>query len=243
MFSQQVVEQIGIYIYGLKDPRTDRYFYIGKGKGNRVYQHLAGDQSESKKEKINEIRESGHEPTFDIIRWGMSDSQEAIAFAIEAAIIDTLNVDRLSNINRGHGRGIGYGMLSEREVREKFQGKKFLSKERFIGFKLNKRWAPDLTPEELYEATRKMWLVGSRRNQADYALAVSFGIIREVYKIEHFSAQSKWEPFTHGRDGKELKRAKWGFVGKVAKNVQHLVNSTVDHCPINPRSVFFYLNC
>lgn len=250
MFSQQIIEQIAIYVYGLKDPRTNQYFYVGKGTGNRVYQHLASDQADSETEPrvetIREIRKAGFEPTFDVFRWGLSDSQEPIAFAIEAAIIDALNVDQLSNSVRGHGRGVGYGMLSEREVKEKFQGTKFCSNESFIGFKINKRWrwSPELTPEELYEATRKMWRVGPRRDQADYALAVSFGIVREVYKITHFNSESKWEPFTHTREVEKLKRVKWGFVGQVSNDLQHLVNTTVDHLPnATTRSPFFYLNC
>ena len=108
MFPREVIEQIGIYVYGLKDPRTNQYFYIGKGQDNRVYHHLALDEPElesnPKTEKIEEIRAAGYEPTFDVIRWGLSESEEPIAFAIEAAIIDTLNVDNLSNLVRGHGK-------------------------------------------------------------------------------------------------------------------------------------------
>jgi len=250
MFSQQIIEQIGIYVYGLKDPRTNQYFYVGKGTGNRVYEHLASDQSDSeltpKVETIREIRKEGFEPTFDLFRWGLSNSQERIAFAIEAAIIDALKVDQLSNSVRGHGRRVGYGMLSEREVKEKFQGTKLCSSESFIGFKINQRWrwSPELAPEELYEAARKMWPLGPRRDQADYALAISFGIVREVYKITRFSSESKWEPFTHTREGGKLKRVKWEFVGQVADDLQHLVNTTVDHIPsATTRSSFFYLNC
>jgi len=248
MFPREVIEQIGIYVYGLKDPRTNQYFYIGKGQDNRVYHHLALDEPElesnPKTEKIEEIRAAGYEPTFDVIRWGLSESEEPIAFAIEAAIIDTLNVDNLSNLVRGHGKGTGFGILSEDEIREKFQGEDFASGDTFIAFKLNRLWTPNLTADELYEVTRKMWRVGARRNKADYALAVSYGIVREVYEIGCFSAESRWEPFTKNRDGKPLKTRRWGFVGTISQDLQNLVNTKVSHLPNSGgQNPVFYINC
>ena len=248
MFPREVIEQIGIYIYGLKDPRTDRYFYIGKGQGNRVYDHLAlkdsGTESNPKINKIEEIRAAGHEPSFDIIRWGLSKKEESVAFAIEASIIDTLNVDQLSNLVRGHGKGSGFGMLSEREIKEKFQGADFSSSESFIAFKLNRLWTPNLSSEDLYQATRKMWRVSGRRDKADYALAVSFGIVRQVYRIDQFSPESRWERFTHDRDGTPLAKERWGFIGTVADDLQALVNTKVGHLlNATGQNPVFYINC
>lgn len=36
-FSNAVCERIGYYVYILKDPRNDTVFYVGKGKGNRLF--------------------------------------------------------------------------------------------------------------------------------------------------------------------------------------------------------------
>jgi hypothetical protein len=38
-FSPEAAEKIGLYVYRLIDPRNGHTFYVGKGKGNRVFQH------------------------------------------------------------------------------------------------------------------------------------------------------------------------------------------------------------
>lgn len=41
-FSDFTAEQLGSYVYRLRDPRDHETFYVGKGKGNRVFAHLDG---------------------------------------------------------------------------------------------------------------------------------------------------------------------------------------------------------
>jgi hypothetical protein len=43
MFSPVVAERIGWYVYALRDPRDGRLFYVGKGVGNRVFQHAQAE--------------------------------------------------------------------------------------------------------------------------------------------------------------------------------------------------------
>lgn len=38
-FKQSVIEGLKCYVYVLVDPRDNRIFYVGKGTGNRIYQH------------------------------------------------------------------------------------------------------------------------------------------------------------------------------------------------------------
>jgi hypothetical protein len=53
---------------------------------------------------------------------------------------------------------------------------------------INRRYRSDMTAEELYEATRGIWVVGPRREKAAYAMSVYQGVVREVYRIE------QWHP-------------------------------------------------
>ena len=38
-FKQSVKDALAYYVYALVDPRNNKIFYIGKGKGNRMFQH------------------------------------------------------------------------------------------------------------------------------------------------------------------------------------------------------------
>ena len=42
-FPPEVAERLQYYVYRLIDPRNGETFYVGKGKGNRVFAHARGD--------------------------------------------------------------------------------------------------------------------------------------------------------------------------------------------------------
>ena len=44
MFSQEVSDKLKYYVYRLIDPRNGDTFYVGKGKGNRVFAHANAEQ-------------------------------------------------------------------------------------------------------------------------------------------------------------------------------------------------------
>ena len=57
MFTQSVIEKLGFYVYFLQDPRTEEIFYVGKGVGNRVFNHLDGAiETDVETEKLAIIR-------------------------------------------------------------------------------------------------------------------------------------------------------------------------------------------
>ncbi len=76
-----------------------------------------------------------------------------------------------------------------------------------------------MTAEELYEATRGIWVVGTRREQAEYGMAVYQSIVREVYRIQkwHQAGTLKY----HTRDSKDFKSSgRWEFEGIVATDIR-----------------------
>ena len=59
-FSAYVTEQVGWYVYALRDPRNSKVFYIGKGQGNRVFAHAndaVAEEGDDVSQKIALIKE------------------------------------------------------------------------------------------------------------------------------------------------------------------------------------------
>ena len=52
-FDDVAAKKIGFYVYALVDPRTNKVFYVGKGKKNRWYDHIdSANNSKSKSCKL-----------------------------------------------------------------------------------------------------------------------------------------------------------------------------------------------
>ncbi len=77
------------YVYLLIDPRSNKPFYVGKGKGNRCYDHLRESETvnDKKQAMIKEIRESGNEVDVVIINDKLP---EIIALKIEGFLINSI---------------------------------------------------------------------------------------------------------------------------------------------------------
>ena len=95
------------YVYRLIDPRTYQTFYVGKGKGDRVFQHVKDAKSLISKDEdelslkislILDIIASGKQVIIVIHRRGLTNKE---ALEVEAALIDCY--PGLTNVQRGHG--------------------------------------------------------------------------------------------------------------------------------------------
>lgn len=199
-FSELTLKKINqtgeFYVYGLIDPRNSRLFYVGKGTGNRVFQHVveSSKNPESEKEKLQTIKEieiSGQHVKHILINWGLS---EAEAFAAEAALINLINYIsdiQLSNIVAGHHAN---GCLSAEEI-EKIYGAEPLNIEdvrhKILVIKVNKLYERDMSTKEVYEIVRGVWRANiSKAKQVEYVLGVYNNLIVACYKPDRWYSVS-----------------------------------------------------
>lgn len=234
MFTRSVIEKLGFYVYFLQDPRTEEVFYVGKGVGNRVFNHLEGaietDTETEKLDKIRAIVGSGNTVKHYILRHGLT---EEASFEIEAALIDFIGMKNLSNMQGGHYSS-DYGLKTSDEIMAMYHAEVFESSMPILLININKRYHRESTDEELYDATRKSWVLGKRRDKAKYVIATYRGLTREVYEIKD------WFPVEV--DGK----IRWGFNGcKANEELRKALRykSITSYFPKGAANPIKYLNC
>lgn len=208
----EVAERLGYYVYLYVDPRDGKPFYVGKGQGTRALSHL-GESAESRKcAKIEELRAAGMVPRIDILAHGLGD--EETAFRIEAAVIDLLGLDALTNEVRGW-RSLQVGRVPLSELTIYYAAQPVDVDVPALLIRINRLYRHNMTAEELYEATRGVWKLGRRREKARYAFAVFHGVVREVYEIASWHAAAT-TPYTT-RDASQLtSRGRCEFIGRIA---------------------------
>lgn len=207
------------YVYRLVDPRTYHTFYVGKGCGNRVFQHVKDvksliaseekkkdgeDRVSLKSQQIADILKAGKKVIPIIHRRGLTEDE---AFEVEAALIDAY--PGLTNIQKGHGfeRGVAniddiYKLTNAMVYTE--------PEEDYIIIKTS-----DETIQvngNLYEATRRCWRAKLENAQKyHYVFSVIKGLVREVYKVHKWV---QYEPDRIAFEGEPATDHMASFKGK-----------------------------
>lgn len=202
-FPPEVIKKLDYYVYRLIDPRNGETFYIGKGKGNRVFEHakgsLDGDSLTEKMSRIREIIISGFEVAHVIHRHGLSDKT---AFEVEAALIDAY--PGITNAVGGHGSS-ECGAMHSKEIINRYCAEVAVFKHKAILINVSKS-SLEVSP---YEATRYAWRLSKRKaEKAEIILPVIQGLIVDVFIAE------QWLPATSENfPGRETADGRFGFYG------------------------------
>lgn len=237
-----VTEHLGYYVYIYLDPRTLQPFYVGKGKGERILAHLNDDLESEKVRIIADLRSNGMSPQLEVLAHGLRD--EETAFRVEAAAIDLLGLDNLSNKVRGW-KSLQTGRMTLDELIGYYAAEPVEITHPALLIRVNQLYRHNLPADELYEITRGIWKLGERRMGVNYAMAVFEGVVREVYAV------TEWHPAlsTHysvrqfgDRDGD----GRWEFIGEVAVDEvrsRYRLRSVKEYFRQGNQSPTVYVNC
>jgi uncharacterized protein len=197
-FDNQIQEEIGCYVYALIDPINKKPFYVGKGIGNRVFDHAIGavqTNIETKKlDRIREIISKKEKVEHIIIRHGMTDAESIL---VESVLIDFLRFNdlELTNIVLGHHASM-LGMMTAEEVQRKYKAPALeeLGKG-FVIININASYGKAKATKSFYEATRGTWVMSEAKiKETRYALAEYRGFIVEVFEIERWEKiEKRWQ--------------------------------------------------
>lgn len=257
-FDDKAAEKVLFYVYALRDPRNGDIFYIGKGERNRWYDHIHEARTNDSKETlkldiIREIESAGFKVEAFILRSGIAN--EKYAYDVEGAVIHAFRL-----LNRD-GKGVGFNLTNIAEVHHPERGlvsvdvaQSLFNAQRApeidfpcVLLRLPKLWYPEMSETQLREVTEGWWdakRVKNGKKYAEYAFAVSKGVIRGAYRIDSSLWRERKAPDRDWEDDIG-KTARWGFPGCIPaldkagflnKSVKHLFK-TGDAHPVK------FLNC
>lgn len=247
-FSAAVIEALQYYVYCLVDPRTRKIFYIGKGHDNRVFAHANDSLNENisslKLDTIRDIRRSGLNVSYYIIRHGLTEDE---ALLVESVLIDMLTYNDfntemiLSNIQAGHHQwDMGIKTVDEINLIYDCPKIKINPTETLLLVSLNRSFDQAKAKGvyrrlDIYESTRKYWAIGKNMpKEIKYVLGVYRGIVRSVIEVESW----KWSSVSE--DGTIFKRERCMFEGRLIEDSQYL-NKDVSDYPFGSGGAIRYI--
>lgn len=211
--TRDIANALGFYVYAYIDPRDESVFYVGKGVGSRATDHLMDKTESDKVARINGIRAAGFEPRIDIVAHQLRDDLESSR--VEAAIIEVLEISKLTNIVRGRFSA-NYPRRSLADFIIEHVADPVEVSDPALLIRINRQFRYGMSAEALYECTRGIWVVGERRYKAKYAMAVFAGIVREVYEIESWHRAGSTPYATRDQQKLAEDHNRWEFVGHIA---------------------------
>lgn len=240
-FSKIVSNELKYYVYIYSNPITEEIFYVGKGKGDRVFSHL-GEKSETEKAKyLLDLKLNGLIPKIEILIHGIEDEETALR--VEAAIIDLIGINKLTNRQSGW-KSATFGRMTLKQIVSTYSKQKVEVVESTIFIRINQMFRYSMSEIELYDITRGQWKINTERaNNAKYAFAIYEGIIQEVYSILLWLEAGKT---LNTRNEKEAIKGRFEFIGNIAESEirnKYKYKSVEHYFRKGNANPIMYLNC
>ena len=222
-FSPRVAAELGFYVYRLVDPRNGETFYVGRGVGNRVFDHMEQAERErgtrersAKTDRIRDIHDAGQRVVTIIHRHGLRDDDETAA--VEAVLIEAY--PNLTNQVAGAGTTLFGARSTEAAIKTYDDPPANFDDYKCLTLSITPRW-PEFEADEptawaaIYAMARYGWTLDLKRAQkAEWTVVHARGIVRAVFKIDEWLPMN--DPALAAFPGRRKKGA-MGFVAAPAR--------------------------
>ncbi len=199
-FNEMVATKLMAYVYALLDPRPsailrDRIFYIGKGTGNRCFNHArleyhkseaSLEESEHKLSRIRDIREAGYDVEVLIIAHGLSDQT---AHDFEAVLIPILGETNKMSGHRDQDLWLTISEINEAYDHPVMRCDVPLFRGNILFVSLNRQNTKELVESKggcrIEEATLGEWNLSAERSAiVDCVVGVKASLIVSIFEIK-----------------------------------------------------------
>ena len=213
-------EKLGNYVYALRDPRDGKVFYIGQGKGNRLFDHFGQAETElwqsrimsSKVLRILDIWSNDEDVDWTILAHHLEPEQINV---VESVAIDVLGLSQ-NGVCLNEVRGPHSSMLSQDEIKSMgaapINPTTPLSK--VFLFSIKNGLADGRTT---YDATRSAWYVKPELQELPaYAVGMKNGISVGAFQINSWASSGEKHEF-QGIEYPPLLNYNWSKVISTAR--------------------------
>jgi hypothetical protein len=196
-FAPATAETLRSYVYLLVDSRTGRPFFVGRGKGDRCFRHVAAASAADDGgdtpalDRIREITAGGREVRIDILRYGLTAEEARLAEVVarEALGLPADDTRRSDDPQRAPAGSLDAKLAPPVKIKRGH---------RVVLLRLGRDYRPGLTGEALdglARAPRRIaprWTDPESTRSPRWALAVADDVVRAAYRTDC------WEPAESG---------------------------------------------
>jgi len=212
-FDRLQSQRLGIYVYGLVDPRDKKVFYVGQGQDDRIFDHF-----KEAKLVINEKNKPTNKTLRIIDIWLSEEEVEWVIFShgltqnivnhIESSLINSFSVSQNGQTLNGNS-GPKSSMLSREEVKS-LGAEEILPASPYASvFIFPVHNALKESSKNVYEATRAAWKITKKfQYKNSYAVGLQNGISIGSYKVQSWVDYDDKQAFI-GNDYEDLLNFNW----------------------------------